>query len=97
MQDVLLFRYSFICQGTSTRRQRSDPLVVVVVLPDPFRGVWAWRNSTETQQSGHAPKSGPEAKHGRNGAEDCAPERPGSGTVKEEVGQILQRGSAGAA
>jgi len=24
---------------------------LVVVLPDPFRGMGAWRNSTETQQS----------------------------------------------
>jgi len=28
-------------------------VVVVVVLPDPFRGIGAWRNSTETQQSDH--------------------------------------------
>jgi len=34
----------------------------VVVLPDPFRGMGAWRNSTETQQSGHASRSGPEVK-----------------------------------
>jgi len=33
---------------------------VVVVLPDPFRGMGAWRNSMETQQSGHAPRFGPE-------------------------------------
>jgi len=38
--------------------------LVVVVLPDPFRGMGAWRNSTETQQSGHAPRSGPEVKNG---------------------------------
>jgi len=44
--------------------------VVVVVLPDPFRRVGAWRNSTETQQSGHAPRSGPEVKNGRSGAEE---------------------------
>jgi len=70
------FRYSFIYQGISTRRQRSDlfglrvklpPITtslttggVVVVLPDPFRGMGAWRNSTETQQLVHAPRSGPE-------------------------------------
>jgi len=35
---------------------------VVVVLPDPLLGMGAWRNSTETQQSGHAPRSGPEVK-----------------------------------
>jgi len=34
----------------------------VVVLPDPFRGMGAWRNFTETQQSGHASRTGPEVK-----------------------------------
>ena len=34
-------------------------VVVVVVLPDPFRGMGARRNSAETQQSGHTPRSGP--------------------------------------
>jgi len=29
-------------------------MVVVVVLPDPFRGMGAWSKCTETQQSGHA-------------------------------------------
>jgi len=40
--------------------------VVVVVLPNPFREMGTWRNSTETQQSGHAPRSGPEVKNGRS-------------------------------
>jgi len=71
--------------------------VVVVVLPDPFRGMGVQRNSTETQQSGHAPRSGSEVKNGKSGAEDGAPERTGWETVKEEVSQILQRMSAGAA
>jgi len=71
--------------------------VVVVVLPDPFRGMGAWRNSTETQQSSHAPRSEPEVKNRRSSAEDGAPERLGCGTVKEEVSQILQRVSAGTA
>jgi len=71
--------------------------MVEVVLPDPFRGMGAWRNSTETQQSGQAPRSGPEVKNGRSGAEDGAPERLGCKKVKEEVSQILQRVSAGAA
>jgi len=34
-----------------------------------------WRNSTDTQQMGHAPRSGPEAKNGRSSAEDDTPER----------------------
>jgi len=34
----------------------------------------AWRNSTETQQSGQAPRCGPEVKN-RSNAKDGAPER----------------------
>jgi len=73
-----------------------NKIEVVVVLPDQFRRMRAWRNSTETQHSGHAPRFGLEVKNGSS-AEDDAPERHGCGTVKEEVSQILQRVSAGAA
>jgi len=59
--------------------------LVVVVLPDPFRGMGAWRNSTETQQTGHAVRFRLEVKNGRSGAEDGAPERRGCGTIHEEV------------
>jgi len=38
--------------------------IVVVVLPNPFRGMGAWKNSTETQQLSHASRSGPEVKNG---------------------------------
>jgi len=48
--------------------------VMVVVLPDPFRGLGAWRNSTETKQPGHAQRSGPEVKNGSS-AKDGAPRR----------------------
>jgi len=72
-------------------------LVLMVVLPDPFRGMGAWRNSTKTQQSGYASRSGPEVKNGRSSAEDGASERLGYGTVKEEMSHILQRVSASAA
>jgi len=41
-----------------------------------------WRNSTETQQSSHAPRSGPKVKNGRSGARDGMPERLGCGTVR---------------
>jgi len=44
----------------------------------------AWRNSTDTQQSGHAPRSGPEVKNGRS-AKDGAPERLRCGTIQEEA------------
>jgi len=33
---------------------------LVMVLPDHFRGMMAQRNSTETQQSDHASRSGPD-------------------------------------
>jgi len=56
-----------------------------------------WRNSTKTQRSGHAPRSGPEVKNGRSSAKNGAPERLRCGTIQEEVSQILQRVSAGAA
>jgi len=71
--------------------------MVVVVLPDPFRRMGAWRNSTETQHSGHAPRSGPEVKNGRSSAKDGTSERLGCRTIQEEVSQILQKVSAGAA
>jgi len=57
--------------------------VVVVVLPDSFREMGAWRNSTETQQSGHAPRSGPEVRNGRSSAKDGAPERLRCGRIQE--------------
>jgi len=50
----------------------------------------AWRNSMETQQSGYAPKSGPEVKNGSS-AKDGAPEKLRCGTIQEETSQILQR------
>jgi len=40
------------------------------------------RNSTETQQSGHAPRSGLEVKNGSS-AKDGAPERLRCGTIQE--------------
>jgi len=64
---------------------------VVVVLPDPFRGMGAWRNSTETQQLNHAPRSLPKVKTRRSSAKDGVPERLRCGTIQEEVSQILQR------
>jgi len=57
----------------------------------------AWSNSTETQQLGHASRSGPEVKNRKSSAKYGAPERLGCGTVKKEVSQFLQRVSAGAA
>jgi len=43
---ILILYYMVLCKLVS--------VLLVVVLPDPFRLMGAWRNSTETQQSGHA-------------------------------------------
>jgi len=43
----------------------------------------AWRNSTETQQSGHAPRPGLEIKKGRSSAKDSAAERLRYGTIQK--------------
>jgi len=51
----------------------------------------ARRNSTEIQQSGHAPRSGPKVKNGRSSAKDGASERLRCKTIQKEVSQILQR------
>jgi len=56
-----------------------------------------WRNFTETQQSGQAPRYGPEVKNRRSSAKHGAPERLTCRTIQEEVSQILQRVTAGAA
>jgi len=88
--DRAIVPYDYISCGETSEK------VVLVVLPDPFRGMGAWKNSTETQQSGHSPRSGPEVKNGRNGAKDGAPERLGCGIIHEEVSHILQSVSAGA-
>jgi len=42
-------------------------LVVIVVLADSFQGMRGWKNSTENQQLGHTPRSGPKVKNGRRG------------------------------
>jgi len=52
---------------------------MVVVLPDPFRGMGAWRNSSETQQSGYTRRSGPEVKN--SSTKDGVLERLRCGTI----------------
>jgi len=51
----------------------------------PFRGMGAWRNSAEAQQSSHDLRYGSETKNGRSSAKDGAPERLRCGTIKKEV------------
>jgi len=58
---------------------------VVVVLPYSFRGIRAQRNSAETQQSGHAPRSVPEIKDGRSSVKDSMPERLGCWAMQKKA------------
>jgi len=55
------------------------------VLLDPLLRDGEWKNSTETQQSGHTPRSGPEVNIGRSSAKDGVPERLRCETIQEEV------------
>ena len=64
-------------------------MTVVVVLPDPFRGMGARRNSAETQQSGHTPRSGPYIENRERGAKDRFAKRFRSTTVEEEMIEVL--------
>jgi len=51
----------------------------------PLPRMGAWRNSTKTQQPGHAPMSGPEVKNGSGSANDGASKRLRCGTIQKEV------------
>jgi len=84
-QSFVLFGYSLLLLQNGKTIPAFHTKVVVVVLPDSFRGMGAWRNSTESQQSGHASRSGPEVKSGRSSAKDDALERLRCWTIQEEV------------
>jgi len=66
----------------------------LVVLPETFRGMRAWWNSANPQQSGHAPRHGPEIKDGRSSAKDGT---PAGSNVRQFRSRILQMITAGAA
>jgi len=68
------------CKNSPSKSICNSPLVVVVLPDNPFRGMGVWRNFTETKQSGHTPRSGPEVKNGRSSVKDGAPERLRCGT-----------------
>ena len=64
-------------------------MTVVVVLPDPFRGMGARRNYAVTQQSGHTPRSGPQIENRERGAKDRFAKGFRSTTVEEEMIEVL--------
>jgi len=66
------------------------PMMVVVVLSDPFCGMGTRRNSAETQQSGHTLRSRPNVKNRRSSVkeagEDQMQDNPG--------GELVSAGAA---
>jgi len=90
--SVVIAWLHFILLAVNTLNQGPNHGGGGAIRPLPRDGVW--RNSTEIQQSGHAPRSGPEVKNGRNSAEDDAPERLGCGTVKEALFTVAKKDEA---
>ena len=66
-------------------------------LPDPFRGMEAWRKTMETQKPGNSPGSGPEVVKRQRVAKERAAQRVRSWTVQNEMRDVLGRVSTGAA
>jgi len=71
-------------------------LNVMVVLPDTFRGMGEWKELHGDLTVGKRPKVWTKNKN-RSSAKGGTPERLRCGIIQEEVSQILQRVSAGAA
>ena len=63
-------------------------------LPDPFRGMGAWRKTMEPQKPGNSPRPGPEIKKRQRVAKERAAQRVRSWTVQNEMSGVLGRVSA---
>ena len=70
---------------------------MLLLLPDPFRGMGAWRKTMEPQNPGNSPGYGPEVVERRRVAKQRAAQRVRSLTVQNEMKGVLGRVSAGAA
>ena len=66
-------------------------------LPDPFRGMGAWRKTMEPQKPGNSPGSGPEVVKRQRVAKERVAQRVRSWTVQNEMRDVLGRVSTGAA
>ena len=72
-------------------------LLLLFLLPDPFRGMGAWRKTMEPQKPGNSPRPGPEVVKRQRVAKEQAAQRVRGWTVQNEMRGILGRVSAGAA
>ena len=69
-------------------------LLLLLLLPDPFQGMGAWR---KTMEPGNSPGSGPEVVKRQRVAKERAAQRVRSWRVQNEIRGVLKRVSAGAA
>ena len=72
-------------------------MLLFLLLPDPFRGMGAWRKAMEPQKPGNSPGSGPEVVERQRVAKERAAQRVRSWTEQNEIRGVLGRVSAGAA
>ena len=72
-------------------------MLLLLLLPDPFRGMGAWRMTMEPQKPGNSPGSGPEVVERQRVAKERAAQRVRSWTEQNEIRGVLGRVSTGAA
>ena len=72
-------------------------LLLLLLLPDPFRGMGAWRKTIEPQKLGNSPGSGPEVVVRQKIAKERTAQRVRSWIVQNEMRGVLGRVPASAA
>ena len=70
---------------------------LLLLLPNPFRAMGAWRKTMEPQKPGNSPGPGPEVVERERIAKERATQRVCSWTVQNETKGVLGRVSAGTA
>ena len=72
-------------------------VLLLSLLPDPFRGMEAWRKIMEPQKPGSSPEPEPEVEQRQKIAKEQATQRVRSWRVQNEMRDVLRRVSASAA
>ena len=100
-----VYKLYFACplgdQAKSGYYIRCQRLVLLCIccccLPDPFRGMGAWRKTIEPQKPGNFPRPGLEVVKRQRVAKERAAQRVRSWTVQNEMRGVLGRLSSGVA
>ena len=72
-------------------------MLLLLLLPDPFHGMGAWRKIMKLQKPGNSPKPGSEVVDRQRVAKERAAQGVRSWTVQSEMRGVLGRVSTGAA